>query len=79
MAVKIKAQPTKQDEAKAEKFISQGGSLPENDLEQDSDHRLTLRIPKWLLEKLDEKREDRVGKISRNLWILRQIEKAIKD
>ena len=42
------------------------------------DHRLTLRIPKWLLEKVDEKRKERVGSISRNLWILELIEKATK-
>ncbi len=40
--------------------------------------RLTLRIPKWLMEKVDEKRKQRVGKISRNLWILEIIEKASK-
>ena len=31
------------------------------------DHRLTLRIPKWLMNKVDVKRKERVGAISRNL------------
>ncbi len=56
-----------QKEERVEKFIAKGGTLitePEN---QKEDHRLTLRIPKWLMEKVDEKRKQRVGKISRNL------------
>lgn len=49
------------------------------DLESnDDDHRMTLRIPKWLVAKIDIKRKQRVGKISRNLWILELIEKAVK-
>ncbi len=47
--------------------------------EDDGDHRLTLRLPKWLLEKIDQKRKLRVGNISRNLWILEQIEKSIEE
>ena len=64
-------------EEKVQKFIIQGGSLSGN-LEQESsdDHRLTLRIPKRLLDKVDVKRKQRVGTISRNLWILEVIEKA---
>ncbi len=46
--------------------------------EEDDDHRMTLRIPKWLIKKIDEKRKQRVGKISRNLWILEVIVKAVK-
>lgn len=42
----------------------------------DLDHRLTLRLPKWLLEKIDLKRNQRVGSISRNLWILEKIEES---
>lgn len=43
---------------------------------KDEDHRLTLRIPKFLMAKVDEERKKRVGKISRNLWILEILEKA---
>lgn len=46
------------------------------DLEED-DHRLTLRIPKRLIAKIDKKRKQRVGRISRNLWILEILEKAV--
>lgn len=79
MAVKAKIQKTLVNEKKIDEFISKGGSHPENNIETDSDHRLTLRIPKWLVDKIDEKRTEKVGKISRNLWILKQIERAVED
>jgi hypothetical protein len=64
-------------EKEAEKFIAQGGSLVQETIQED-DHRLTLRIPKWLMARVDAKRKERVGTISRNLWILEVIEKASK-
>ncbi|MBS1988853.1 hypothetical protein JST56_07770 [Candidatus Dependentiae bacterium] len=64
-------------EEKVQKFISQGGGLATTiDVVSDDDHRLTLRIPKQLLDKIDAKRKQRVGTISRNLWILEIIDKA---
>ncbi len=68
------------DDIKAVEFISQGGSLASNEekIDTNDDHRLTLRIPRWLLQKVDDKRKERVGSISRNLWILEQIEKATR-
>lgn len=66
-------------EEKVQKFISQGGTLAKNEAELSEDHRLTLRIPQWLLDKVDAKRKERVGVISRNLWILEQIEKAARN
>ena len=79
MAVKAKIQKPQVDEKKIDEFISKGGSLPENKIEEELDHRLTLRIPNWLVDKIDEKRTEKVGKISRNLWILKQIERAVED
>ena len=79
MAVKAKIKKTQVDEKKIDEFISKGGSHPESNIEDDSDHRLTLRIPRWLVDKIDEKRTEKVGKISRNLWILKQIERAVED
>ncbi len=64
-----------------EKFISQGGALAENFVEEnfaDDDHRLTLRIPKSLMAKIDVKRKQRIGKISRNLWILETLDRATR-
>jgi hypothetical protein len=63
-------------EKQIEQFISKGGGISNNFGEEESDHRLTLRIPKKLLEKIDLKRKERVGNISRNLWILEVIDKA---
>lgn len=69
-------------EEEVQKFISQGGSVSDEmnlgSREAKDDHRLTLRIPQWLMDKVDEKRKKRVGSISRNLWILEQLEKACK-
>ena len=41
-------------------------------------HRLTLRIPYWLVDKIDIKRKERVGTISRTLFILEALDKATK-
>jgi hypothetical protein len=68
-----------QDEKSVEKFIAKGGSLSLDLFEErEDDHRLTLRIPKELVHKIDEKRKQRVGKISRNLWILETLDKATR-
>lgn len=64
-------------EKDVEAFISKGGTLAGH-IAQEGDHRLTLRIPKYLMDKIDVKRKERVGKISRNLWILELIERATR-
>ncbi len=66
-------------EDKIKKFISKAGSLASDVIEQDDDHRLTLRIPQSLMDKVDLARKKRIGKISRNLWILEIIEKATDE
>ena len=82
----VKMTPEKQvdvQEERVEKFISKGGSLAatfdEKSEQQQDDHRLTLRIPKFLMDKVDKKRKQRIGTISRNLWILEIIERATRD
>ncbi len=77
MVVKVNNPKSQVDEKEAQEFIEKGGSLPGKT--EEGDHRLTLRLPKWLLEKIDQKRKQRIGSISRNLWILEQIEKSIED
>lgn len=72
-----KEAPKKEDKVK--KFISKGGTLAESFEENNDDHRLTLRIPQWLMNKVDEQRKRRVGKISRNLMILEILEKGTKE
>lgn len=66
-------------EEKVKKFISKGGTLAQSFEENNEDHRLTLRIPQWLMSKVDDQRKRRVGKISRNLMILEILERATKE
>ena len=75
-ATKNVIEPNNDIEKKAESFIAQGWKLAADTVRLEEDHRLTIRIPKWLLDKVDVKRKERVGTISRNLWILELIEKA---
>ncbi len=70
-------QPDK-EEFEVEKFISKGGTVPTDSQKHSDDCRLTLRMPKWLMDKVDEKRKKRVGKISRNLWILETLDKTLR-
>ena len=65
-------------EKNVESFIAKGGALAEEIIEQDDDHRLTLRIPKSLMAKIDVKRKQRIGKISRNLFILETLDRATR-
>ena len=84
MAIKALHKPSRQKtdqiELKVNQFISKGGSLAADDFKEElkDDHRLTLRIPKFLMDKIDIKRKQRVGRISRNLWILELIDKETK-
>lgn len=68
-------------EKRVESFISKGGTLPseiKDGKDDDSYHRLTLRIPKWLVDKIDLKRKCRSGKVSRSLWIIELLERSTK-
>lgn len=76
---RIQRKKEQPNEDKVNNFIAKGGKLADSFEEVEGDHRLTLRIPKSLMDKVDEKRKKRVGKISRNLWILEVIEKAAKE
>jgi len=50
----------------------------ENNL-NDKYFRLTLRIPVWLLRKIELKRKQRTGRISRNLFIIEAIDNIFKE
>lgn len=84
MAVKLNKsndEKPKIDERKVTEFISKG-SQPKKEMinnSNQSDHRMILRMPRWLLEKLDEKRSERIGTLSRNSLILEYIERCIRD
>jgi len=82
MAIKALKKTAQLDALATEKnveiFISKGGALATHEINLDEDHRLTLRIPQSLMAKIDIKRKQRLGKISRNLWILEVIDKATR-
>lgn len=82
MTIKILKKAVKTEsfdlEKHVEDFIAKGGAVSQEIDEQHDDHRLTLRIPKSLMAKIDTKRKERIGKISRNLWILETLDKATK-
>lgn len=79
MAVKIKAQKTAVDEKQVSEFIGKGSKITVKETSNNKlDHRLTLRIPKWLMERIDQKRGERIGNISRNSLILEQLEKSLR-
>jgi hypothetical protein len=63
---------------KVEAFINKGGSKALTDEEMSEDYRMTLRIPRSLLLKIDSKRKERIAKINRTTWILEALEKMTK-
>jgi hypothetical protein len=79
MAVKIKSQKTAVDEKEVSKFIEKGGKIPTKENSNDLDHRLTLRVPTWLIKEIDIKREKRIGNISRNSLILEYMVSGVKQ
>jgi len=62
------------------KVINRGGkTLADNELDADADEiRFTLRLPKKLLMEIDSIRKTRVGKLSRNQFIVEALNKAAK-
>ena len=59
---------------KAEEFIQEGGKPSRTPVEE---MRFTLRIPSKLMELVDESRNKRIGKVSKNNWILEAIKNQI--
>jgi hypothetical protein len=66
---------SKISEKKIEKFISKGGTLTSHE-SSEAEHRLTLRFPKSLVARIDKKRKEKLGSISRNLWIIQALDRA---
>lgn len=44
----------------------------------DIEHRLTVRMPEWMLNGIDKKRRERSGNVSRTLWIVEIISKELE-
>lgn len=90
MAVKLKPNKSsddkpKIDERKVAEFIEKG-SQPTQHTKKEStekagqpDYRMILRMPDWLREKIDVKRAERIGTLSRNSLILEYILRCIKE
>lgn len=80
MTIKARREIDKSKEKQIDEFISRGGSTTKNtESAIPEDHRLTLRIPVDLLDKLDSIRGKRKAKISRTVLILDMLEKSISD
>jgi len=80
---KEKADSKSKNEKITNSFISSGGKTTEEsekNLESnDLDFRFTLRIPHKIIQKIDVLRNQKVGKFSRNSWILEAICEKIKS
>jgi hypothetical protein len=62
-----------------DEVINRGGSSAASQEEQpDKERVFNLRVPGYLVEKIDALRKRRIGKISRNTWILEAIEDKIE-
>lgn len=57
-------------------FINSGGKTTKEFVEK-PDFRFTLRVPSTLILQIDRKRKQKVGKFSRNNWILEAIEEKL--
>jgi hypothetical protein len=59
--------------------INRGGaSAPSHDAEGEKERIFNLRVPERLVEQVDALRKKRIGKISRNTWILEAIEDKVE-
>ncbi len=69
------------DEA-IERVIDKGGKTTEEKttgiINYSQEVRFTMRIPGNLLVKIDQKRKERVGNLSRNQWILETLAKELE-
>lgn len=66
------------DAAKSDKIQDVSDSLDAKYEELiETDHRLTLRISSDLMKRIDDKRREKAGKVSRNLWIIEAISGAL--
>lgn len=66
------------NDKKVEEFITNAGKKKTKNTSNKLDQKITLRIPIWLVEKIDQRREDRVGNISRNSLIIEELARCFK-
>lgn len=78
MVLKTKLEAPIVNDKKAEEFINKASKKKERNTSKKLDQKVTLRIPKWLLEAIDQKREARIGIISRNSLIVEELARCFK-
>ncbi len=78
MAIKPRINPVIQEQ-KVDNFISKGGKSAESSNIEREMKGIMLYLPKSLIEKIDENRKKKQARISRNLWIVDKIEKALDE
>ena len=78
MAIKPRINPVIQEQ-KVDNFISKGGKSPESSSVKREIKGIMLYLPKSLIEKIDDSRKKKEARISRNLWIVDKIEKALEE
>jgi len=78
MAIKPRINTVIQQQ-KVDNFISRGGKSPELEGVAREMRGIMLYLPKSLIEKIDENRKKKQARISRNLWIVDKIERALEE
>lgn len=74
---KLSKQIQEDKEQKIQEFLSNAATLPEKE-KQEKVQVVLLRLPRNVIQMVDEKRKGLVNE-SRNLWIAKAIERALKD
>jgi predicted DNA binding CopG/RHH family protein len=74
-----KKKTKKENESLTDSFINSGGQTTQESIKnlEQLDSRFTLRIPSMMLQQIDKQRKKKVGKFSRNNWILEAIEEKL--
>lgn len=74
-----KKKPKKENASLTDSFINSGGKTTQESIQnlEQLDSRFTLRIPSMMLQQIDKQRKKKVGKFSRNNWILEAIEEKL--
>ncbi len=77
----VKTELVRTNDRKVEKFISKGGTLAhtiEHSSNNPEDHRLTLRLPKWLMDKVRYQTQRTGGENLTKFMDIRSDRKSIK-
>lgn len=78
MAIKQlkKSAMQQQNNQSIDKFINKGGTLMAEEKSAPLSKKILLQLPNDLLTKIDEKRKEETGHVTRTLWIVKALNKA---